>query len=283
MKNATLRFRLLYSIITITSLYISLLHTMDQPHISFKNNQEIVFELILDHGSIFSHNLICALALVNKYSNRYIKNTAFIRKNLLEMRWDDHKNQTQLVWHIHGSAYAYVNFLPEKNCLRINYNYLSTQNCISCMVEKWTNDPRLLLNEPKIFFNQKGDACYYASGILFVPGYGTRREIIEYSVSRKYEKKQIRCVLGTINNKKEFQSFSLAHIARNSFPDLTRAILNSQNTYELSSPWHRDTIKVFDWNGVKVPQEYLDSRGKTHINFNTLSGKIYSNEHVAKN
>jgi len=258
MKQSMSGRHLMYSIIAVHALYLPPLYSMDQTYEGYiKDNNTIVFELVFENGSIFNHNLVCSLALVNKYINQFIKNTAHIRKQQLEMGYDNHKNKSRLVWHVHGSAYAYVYFVPEPMRLLINYNYLSAKNFMTCITQQWNNDPHPLLAESNVFFNQNGDACYYASGIINVLGRGKKREIIEYSLSRKGQERRIRCVLGRINDKKEFQSLSLAHFAKNSFPDLTKAILNSQITYELSSPWHTNKIKVFHWDGVKLPQRYV--------------------------
>jgi hypothetical protein len=257
-------------IVAIFGLHFSLFHAMNQAPESIKSRRLIAFETMLNHYTIFNHKLACSLALVNKYANQRIKNTAQQRKECLQSISHDHKNRSRLVWHIHGGAYAYVYYSVDSDVLTMNYDYLSKKNLIVGMAERWDNEPHELLNNPQIFFNSKGDACYYASGIMQVLGHGKKREIIEYALSIDNKPKETRCVLGR-NKKKEFEAISLGHIAKNSFPDLTQAIFNSSHQYELSSPWHKDKIKVFHWDGVTIPQRYLhsqlylDSQGKPII------------------
>lgn len=260
-----------YLICTIFALHCSLVHPMDQTCQAIKSNELMAFEILLNQGvTIFNHKLVCSLALVSKLPNQRIKDTAHLRKKRLERIATDYKNQRRLVWHTYGGAYAYMHDyeIGLNNKLTMFYIYLSKKNQTTNMFATWNNEPHEVLYNPGIFFNPKGDACYYASGIMDVLGHGRKREIIEYSLSIHNQAKQTRCVLGRNNKKKEFQTISLAHIAKNSFPDLTQAILNSSNQYELSTVWHKDKIKVFHWDGVKVPtrylksQLYLDSQGK---------------------
>jgi len=249
----------MYLIVVIIGLHYALFHAMDQTLENIKNKKLIVFETILNHIIIFNHKTVCSLALVSKWSNKQIKNTDHRRKERLKTILSNHENRINLVWHIHGGAYAYMYYSANPKTLTMNYIYLSKRNQATHMTERWANDPHLMLKEHKIFFNRKGDACYYASGIMQILGHGTRREIIEYSLSIDNKSNAIRCVLGKTNEKKEFQTTSLALIAKNSFPDLTQAILNSSNQYELSTPWHKDRIKVFHWDGVIIPQRYSNS------------------------
>jgi hypothetical protein len=251
-----------YLIIAILGFYFSLFHAMEQTPKNIKSKGLIAFEIILNSITIFNHQLACSLALVNKLSNERIKNTAHLRKKHLESNFfSDHKrDQTRLVWHIHAGAYARVCYSANSKTLIMDYNYLHKKHHITNLRERWDNEPHLLLNEHKIFFNHKGDACYYASGVMQVLGHGKKREIIEYSLSIDNKAKITRCVLGKTNKKKEFQTMSLAHITKNSFPDLTQAILNSSHQYELSTPWHKDRIKVFHWDGVTIPQRYRKSQ-----------------------
>lgn len=242
-------------IIAMLPFYCSLLHPMDKANEKIKSNEAIVFETTLNTIVIYDHLLACSLALVNKYSNSRIKTTADFCQKKLEANFSD-KYQINFAWHIHKRAYAYAYCLFYRKELIMNYNYLNKEDEMISMTAEWKNDPDLLLHKQNIFFNHKGDACYYASGIMEVLGRGKKREIIEYSLSIDNEQKESRCVLGKTNKKKEFQAISLASIAKNSFLDLTQAILHSSHQYELSTPWHKDRIKVFHWDGVAVPQRY---------------------------
>lgn len=279
--KVSLFFHYLYhSIIVIASVYESSLYPMNQDLPLSKNDNLIAFELVLQHGSIMNHHQICALALVNKFGNDYIKKTADSRKKYFASSSRYHKGHRYIVWHTHGSAYAYTYFASsgKTRSLCMRYHHLKDQQNFQCDEANWTNHVFPLLGAPNIFFNQRGNVCFYATGMINVLGHGKQREVIEYVIDSKGKRKKTRCVLGTKNNGGDFTSISLAQFARHAFPNLTRAVFNSDITYEVSTPWYKDTIKVFHWDGIKVP--HAESSG---IKLNRLLEKTHPNEHVAKN
>src|SRR5438477_6598759 len=94
----------IYLIIAILGFYFSLFYAMDQTHENIKSKKLIAFETVLNSITIFNHKLACSLALVNKLSNKRIKDTAHLRKKRLESisMIEHEKNMARLTWHIHG-------------------------------------------------------------------------------------------------------------------------------------------------------------------------------------
>lgn len=276
---------LFYGMLIITSLYGAFLYPMKQEQHSLLKDNFTGFGLVLKHGSIFNHDMVCALALVNKFCNAHIQSTAHFRKQYFSEGSNYHKNKLSIIWHRNGSAYAYAYFFSDNRTryLCMKSHYLLDEKSFRSYTANWNNKAFSLLGAPNIFFTQKGEVCFYATGIINVLGHGVQREVIEYTLDAKGNNKKTRCVIGTKDSNGQFVSVSLAQLAKYSFPSLTRAVLNSSHVSELSTPWHKDTVKVFHWDGVDIPRHYHNHKELSDITFNALRGKTCPNAHAAKN
>ncbi|HSC25181.1 MAG TPA: hypothetical protein VLB80_03140 [Candidatus Babeliales bacterium] len=177
---------------------------------------------ILEHKlhfnvELFSHNTICAVALVNKRLNAFVEKTAQQRKDYLTSQ-EVYKGacvnfgiDARTTWHKYGSAYAYwIIYTPKVSQERILFNFihLNGNNSISTHVFE-DHHKDLVGAAPPFddyvpFFNTNGDACMHAY-ILHRKQQkislkrSSKEHIVEYSINTNGLQKKLSCYVNIIN------------------------------------------------------------------------------------
>jgi hypothetical protein len=227
----------------------------------------------------FSHDTICALALVNKQWNIFIQQTAEQRKTFIEKQPEYHQTHTgytygthhPTIWHPYRSAYTRC-LEGNKDCSHDKINiiiylvYLDGNNKIRvstqhgpCYSIYCNFKPPAVLHEP--FFTHKGDVSFYtyesSHGFLFY--YHMTPCVVEYVLSTHIKPKQFECHVDVthkdnIDVKVRLDIKNLIALFKN-YPILCNAFMRSQRIL-LSDTWN-NRAKIYDSDGVELDEDYL--------------------------
>ena len=252
---------------------------------------DILTNQIKSNVSFFSHDIICALALVNKHLNKAVEKSAAQRKIYLatqhsycNLRQQNSAIYNQTTWHKYNSAYAYwrhCEFVMTNGTRPITFNLVhfnGNNNSIShhilyCLpTDEYASHP--IFESYRPFFNSKGDACFHAQGrfdlqegaedsAIHSPSF--RPYIFEYSINTKGTKAQLPCYVDIDDKNDPNKKFCLTNcfgLIKN--PTLLQKILNSKSvtessptTYDLESTIYdkhgpyRGNIKVYSYDNTE--------------------------------
>lgn len=269
-------------ILFVSMLFCSSLLCAMQVPLLHANNKNMVWNIVLTHGvEWFDARMIKKLAQVHKDYDSMLCQTAEGRKHYF-IEHDDYIKDVKenlrsedIVWHKYGAAYgkiaiekhpdrplsslgagenlAYIEeeLMIKRRCLHVTHlpDYITWQGAYG--------DFCGLPHQPRAFFNEKGDFCWY---LLH-----KNVQVMEFSLSANGDYKEIVCQ-GKIKGKNGYEFFGLQELVE--FPILLKALLDSsmyqyykrrfwifeKDKHELQV--HRS--KVFDFEGVIIPENYQE-------------------------
>ena len=214
----------------------------------------------------FSHDSICALALVNKQWNTFIKETAEKRQQLLidEAEYSNlssianFNRDEQLIWHTHKSAYAYW-FNNNKDCPKKHH-----QMIFSLVYSKGNNTFHIQTSKShayriggkrhkghtkvkiiqKPFFTMDGDISFHT--FQFYGDYN----VVENLLSTKRSPKKFYCLVNCLPKNLYNVEIPCLSIFKN-YPTLMYALTRSKfKEYD-------NDFKIYDLGGVELDEDYL--------------------------
>lgn len=219
----------------------------------------------------FSHDSVCALALVNKQWNTCIKQTAQHRRRFLSSQEEYARSRKQnpslykqTTWHKHGSAYSY--WVKKDNydhnfhdTIELYFIYLNgngksytyaTEGLNVCSEYVCSDYVQRSLNS---FFNSQGDVSFHlleyfndrVTPIAKLPSY-----IFEYVLNTKKVSKKRTCYVDITHKNDSTKQYSKENLVAFSYY-LREKFIHAQRTTENADE------KIYHIDGVEVDEDYL--------------------------
>lgn len=210
--------------------------------------------VIANSPTLFDHEAICTLALVDKSWNGFIQKTAKQRRQYFEARMDPGIDKCKIVWHKAGSAYSYwkdgMSLKDESYYTGIHLyliflkNSTIGQQVLECYYSLRGENP--LFRDSRSFFNERGEVCFHAYGWIKDDFFDPKsRNIIEYSLDIYGGQKKQQC-FANVGPYKAFSYFK-------QHPLLLRALMYSHVVYEDSAK------KIYGVEGIGWHDEYIEN------------------------
>jgi hypothetical protein len=215
----------------------------------------------------FSHDTICALALVNKQWNNIVKQTAQDRQKFLTNQTDypnllsiANKDE-QLVWHTHKSAYGYW-FNTSESCIKKHHKmifslvYLDGNGTIHSQADssdsyringKTSKGHTKVKIVQKPFFTRNGDFTFHTFQL-----YGDY-SIVENVLSTKEKPKNFNCYVMCLPEN-VYDAIPDLTIFKN-YPTLLHAITHSKSSQSFYT--ERSDYKIYYLEGVELDEDYF--------------------------
>ncbi len=187
-----------------------------------------VFKVFLKNQSKYlSHEIIYALALVNKSCEKFLFDTAPQRREYLLPKAKQYDPSFELGKG--GPFPGYLNKYGSCACVKggreslLLSQYFLVEDEIKNIYGIWNNFSKHVTSLPRPFLDTRGDLCSYGWGNRDVPFFGKSQHLIRYHLSPDGEQRFYRCAIGFLGRDR-YEHYALSYFA--ALPNLLKAFVN---------------------------------------------------------
>lgn len=236
--------------------YVYSLYNMElKEYVLNKEDDRFIWELVLNNGiALFDYKMIGCLAMTNTFFDKLLQNTSRDREEYLNKQAYCLHHIQHNKWHLYNAVRGRIAFFPIAHSVR--YMWIERQ-CLDNPMRfndsiHQDNFYGELPHEPKPFFNNKGEFCFYGYGELESQFDDSSGAVVEYALGAGKKLQIMECVLDI---KKENPSYKLRMFLE--FPKLLQALLESTCVYETEVVDEQNKKnKIFALEGAIIPKNY---------------------------